>query len=252
MRSFQSSPTPVKDRQYFADIFIESAEVIPIHARAVSMFVEKWMTPDPQTVDPEVSVSFVALEMNRRKFRHFPVAELTGNGKRLVGIVSKYDIARGFPADLNPFSIEVSEDSVPRPVSSVMSKRVITITPSCPIEDAAKILRSHRIGALPVLRDNRLVGIITESDVFEAFIGMTAAKSGGLRILVESGVDFNPIPAVLDLSREHRVEILSLMSFHENRLKGKDLSVFRFARRLPAGFLQEIAKLGFRIVSVRD
>lgn len=224
----------------------------PVPRKAVIMFVEKWMTPDPRTVDPEASVSFVALEMNRRKFRHFPVAELTRTGKRLVGIVSKYDIARGFPADLNPFSVEVVEDSVPRPISSVMSKTVITVTPSCPIEEAAKIIRSHRIGALPVLRDNRLVGIITESDVFEAFIGMTAAKSGGMRILLESGVESNPIPAVLDLSREHRVEILSMMSFHENRLKRKDMSVFRFAGRLPAGFLHEIAKLGFRIVSVRD
>lgn len=252
MKSWQSPRTAVKDRQCFADKAIESAEVIPFRERLVSMFVEKWMTLDPQTIDPEASVSFVALEMSRRKFRHFPVAELTRNGKRLVGIVSKYDIARGFPADLNPFSVEVLDDSVPRPVSSVMSKKVITVTPSCPIEEAAKIIRSHRIGALPVLRDNRLVGIITESDVFEAFIGMTAAKSGGMRVLVESGVDLNPIPAVLGLSRVHRVEILSMLSFHENRLKGKDMSVFRFAGRLPAGFLQEIARLGFRIVSVRD
>jgi len=252
MRNFQCPPPTVKVRRYYADNFIESAEVVPIHERLVVVFVEKWMTPDPQTVDPEASISLVAVEMNRRKFRHFPVAEITRNGKRLVGIVSKYDIARGFPADLNPFSMEVLEDSVPRPVSSLMSKSVISVTPSCPIEDAAKILRSHRIGALPVLRDNRLVGIITESDVFEAFIGMTAAKSGGMRVLVESGVDLNPVPAVLDLSRDHRVEILSMLSFHENRLKGKDMSVFRFAGRLPAGFLQEIAKLGFRLVSVRD
>ena len=80
------------------------------------MFVEKWMTPNPLTIQPEATISFVAMEMNRRKFRHFPVVELTGVAKRLVGIVSKYDIARGFPHDLNPFSVEVIEDSVPRPV----------------------------------------------------------------------------------------------------------------------------------------
>jgi len=48
-----------------------------------------------------------------------------------------------------------------------------TILPGCPIEEAARTLRSNRIGALPVLRENRLVGIITESDVFEAFIDLT-------------------------------------------------------------------------------
>jgi acetoin utilization protein AcuB len=214
------------------------------------MFVEKWMTPNPETVLADATISFVAMEMNRRKFRHFPVAEGTRSGQRLVGIVSKYDIARGFPANLNPFSVEVVEDSVPRQVSSVMTKKVITVTPDCPIEEAARILRSNRIGALPVLRENRLVGIITESDIFDAFINMTAAKGGGVRILVESETPDNPVPTVLQLSREHRVDILSMLSFHENRLRGRDLSIFRFGKRPPAGFLQEITKAGYRIVSV--
>ncbi len=214
------------------------------------MFVEKWMTQSPKTVQPEASISFVAMEMNRCKFRHFPVIEPTRSGPRLVGIVSKYDIARGFPSNFNPFSVEVVEDSVPRPVSTVMTSRVITTTPGCPIEEAARTLRTYRIGALPVLRDNRLIGIITESDLFEAFVNMTAAKSGGTRILVESEALDNPVPIVLQLSRDHKLDVLSMVSFHENRLRGKDLSIFRFASRLPAGFLQEITKLGYRVVSV--
>jgi len=120
------------------------------------MFVEKWMTPNPYTVRPDASISFVAMEMNRLKFRHFPVAESTRSGPRMVGIVSKYDIARGFPSNLNPFSVEVIEDSVPRPVSTVMTKRLITTPPGCPIEEAARTLRSNRIGALRVLRENKL------------------------------------------------------------------------------------------------
>ena len=214
------------------------------------MFVEKWMTPDPVYVTPDATVSFVAIEMNRRKFRHFPVMESTPSGEWLAGIVAKYDIARGFPATLNPFSIEVTEDSVSRPVSSVMTKKVITTTPDCPIEEAARILHSNRIGALPVLRNNRLVGIITESDIFEAFISMTAAKNFGVRIMVESDSDKNPVPAVLELSRQNNIDLLSLFSFRENRLKRRDMSIFRFGGRLPTGFLQEIASLGFRIVSV--
>lgn len=214
------------------------------------MFVEKWMTPDPVYVTPVATVSFVAIEMNRRKFRHFPVVESTPSGAWLVGIVAKYDIARGFPVNLNPFSIEVTEDSVSRPVSSVMTKKVITTTPDCPIEEAARILHSNRIGALPVLRNNILAGIITESDIFEALINMTAAKTSGVRIMVESDSGKNPVPAVLELSRQNDVDLLSLFSFQENRLKRRDMSIFRFGGRLPSGFLQEIASLGFRIVSV--
>jgi acetoin utilization protein AcuB len=214
------------------------------------MFVEKWMSAKVVTVQPDATVSYAAMEMNRRKFRHFPVVQSTWNGNRLVGIVSKYDIARGFPGDLNPFSIAVTEESVPRPVASIMTKHVITTTPDCPIEEAARIIHSNRIGALPVLKDNRLIGIITESDLFEALISVTAAKSGGSRIMIESDADDNPAPAIIKLSYQRRVTILSMLCFRENRIKGKDLSIFRFDGRIPPGFLQEIAQQGFRVVSV--
>ena len=216
------------------------------------MFVEKWMTSNPTTVLPDAAISYVAMEMSRCKFRHFPVAESTRTGPRLVGIVSKYDIARAFPANLNPFSMEVAEKSVPRPVSTVMTRKVITTTLDCPLEVAARTIHSNRIGALPVLLDNRLVGIITESDIFEGFMSITAAKSGGVRVLVESDSRESPVPAVVLLSQQEGVDILSMLSFHENPLKGRDLSIFRFGGRLPPGFLQEIIKLGFRIVSVGE
>jgi acetoin utilization protein AcuB len=213
------------------------------------MFVEKWMTPDPVTLPPETTISQVALEMSRRKFRHFPITEQSRNGPRLVGIVAKYDIARGFPSNLNPFSVEVHENSVPRPVSSVMSSKVVTTTMDCPVEEAARTLRSNRIGALPVLRENRLVGIITESDVFEALISVTAAKSGGTRIMIASDTRTSPVPDVIRLSRRYRIDLMSILSFHENRLRDQDLSIFRFGSRLPAGFVQDLAELGFRIVT---
>ena len=213
------------------------------------MFVERWMTAGPVTLPPDTSISCVALEMSRRKFRHFPITEPSRNGPRLVGIVAKYDIARGFPSNLNPFSVEVHEESVPRPVSSVMSTRVVTTTPHCPVEEAAKLLRSNRIGALPVLRENRLVGIITESDVFEALISVTAAKSGGTRIMIASDSQTSPVPAIIALSRRYRLDLMSILSFHENRLRDQDLSIFRFGNRLPSEFLHDVAELGFRIVT---
>jgi acetoin utilization protein AcuB len=213
------------------------------------MFVERWMTPDPVTLRPDTTISQVALEMSRRKFRHFPIVEQSRSSARLVGIVSKYDIARGFPSNLNPFSIEVHEESVPRPVSSVMSSKVVTTTMDCPVEEAAKILRMHRIGALPVLRDSRLVGIITESDIFEAMISVTAAKSGGTRIMIASDSRTSPVPDMIRLSRQYRLDLMSILSFHENRLRDQDLSIFRFGSRLPSEFLHDIAALGFRVVT---
>jgi acetoin utilization protein AcuB len=176
------------------------------------MFVEKWMTPDPFTISPDTAISVAAMEMGKRKFRRIPVVD-SSNGRFLVGIVSKYDIARAFPPNLNPFSVEVFKDSVPRPVSSIMTTRVLTTKPDCSIEDVAKTLRCNKIGALPVLRDNRLVGIITESDIFDALVHTTASQSGGSRILVESESGMNPVPSVIQLSGQHGVNIVSMIPF---------------------------------------
>ena len=117
-------------------------------------------------------------------------------------------------------------------------------------EEAARLLRGNRIGSLPVLRDTQLIGIITEPDLFEAFISMTAAKSGGTRIFIESDFLDSPVPAVLEFSRKNRVDILSLKSFHEKRLRHRDMSIFRFDCRLPSGFGAEMAAQGYRVVSL--
>src|SRR5438128_796272 len=146
------------------------------------MFVEKWMTADPVTISPAISISSAAIEMSRHKFRHIPVAESGPSGKTLLGMISKYDIARAFPNHLNPFSMEVTAETVPGRVSTIMTRNVRTVAPDCAIEESASILRARQINALPVVRHNKLAGIITESDIFAALLAMTGAKSDGFKI----------------------------------------------------------------------
>jgi acetoin utilization protein AcuB len=213
------------------------------------MFVEKWMTPDPVTLPPSATISEAAIEMGRRKFRHILVATPLVYGKKLVGIVSKYDIARAFPKDLNPFSFAVSEASVPQLISTIMSSQVVTVSPSCEIEHAAHLLRRHHFNALPVVRNSRLVGIITESDVFDALLEMTGAKSGGIKMIVECPSDANPTLLLSQLSQRHNLHIQSFTSF-AIKSSAKTDSVVRFTSRPPASFVEELYKLGFRVLTI--
>ena len=117
------------------------------------MFVEKWMTPNPLTVQPEATVSFVAMQMNRRKFQTFSRGRSHRNrkpiGRHSVQIRYRPRLSR---ANLNPFSIEVFEDTVTRPVSTVMTKKCITTTLDCPDRRGCRVIRrNNRIGALPVI-----------------------------------------------------------------------------------------------------
>jgi acetoin utilization protein AcuB len=213
------------------------------------MLVENWMTPDPVTLPPSATISEAAIEMSRRKFRHILVATPLRHGKKLIGIVSKYDIARAFPNDLNPFSLAVSESSVPNTISTIMSSPAVTVLPRCHIENAARLLRTHHFNALPVVHENRLVGIITESDIFDALLNMTGASSVGVKLVVESAMNSNPALHLAQLSQSHNLEILALASF-VNRSSANIRSILRFAGRPSSRFVEDLYKLGFRVLTI--
>jgi acetoin utilization protein AcuB len=174
------------------------------------MLVDMWMTPDPLTIDAATSVSKAAMLMVRHEVRRLPVVDRG----RLVGIVSAGDVARAFPADLNPTSPAVSDDSVPRPVSAIMSRDLRTVPSGTAIEAAARVMRDHKIGAMPVMRGTDLVGILTESDVFRAFVEMNDVAAGRVRVTFDLAEDEDVTDTIGELCRAHGARVASIMSFH--------------------------------------
>jgi hypothetical protein len=99
------------------------------------------------------------------------------------------------------------------------------------------------------VRDNRLVGIITESDVFAALLNMTGANSGGIRFVVECAKGRNPTWHLAQLSQVYNLEIQSLTSFPRHST-ARICSILRFAARPPSSFADELYRLGFRILHI--
>lgn len=217
------------------------------------MVVEMWMTRDPITIAPETSISAAAVEMSRRHIRRLLVTENTRKGPRLIGIVSSHDVGRAFPQDLNPFSAEVWEGTLKRPVSAFMTRRVQTTTSETPIEEAALSLRIHKVGALPVLSGPRLVGIITESDIFQAFIEMIGVNTEGIRIAFDIGDDEELISTMMEISKRHGVRLASFFSLHHrDKWSGVErrLGVIRLVGRDSDQLIEEIWKSGHRVLTV--
>jgi len=208
------------------------------------------MTPDPITVPPHMTISAAALEMGRHQFRHLLIAEPTSTGMKLLGLLSKYDIARAFPNHTNPFSAEVTESSVAEPVSKIMVRDVAVVEPHCAIEEAAQIMRTRGINALPVVRSGALIGIITESDVFAAMIAMTSASAFGGKMIVESADVKTALRAVTELSRQHNLEILNALSFQDKAPRNRVLSSFYFSGRPSVEFSQQLCRLGMRVLKI--
>ncbi len=217
------------------------------------MLVEMWMSRDPITILPTASIAEAALLMVRHRVRRLMVTDREQADARVVGIVSAGDVGRAFPADLNPFSAAVTERSVPGPVAAIMTHAVHTIAADAPIEEAARLLRAHKIGALPVMRGTRLVGVVTESDVFRAFVEMSDAGRPGVRVTFELDEDEELLPTLVPLCDAHRTRVASVFSFHHRDARSGDLrrlGIVRLDGDAPQEFLDALWKSRHRVLAV--
>lgn len=147
------------------------------------MLVREWMSRQPVTITQDMSITEALRVMRQREVRRLPVLDESGN---MVGIVSESDLLYASPSPVTSLSIYEMHDLLTRlKVSELMAKDVITVAPDTPLEEAARIMADSKIGGLPVVEGGRLVGIITETDIFKVFLEMLGARERGIRITLE-------------------------------------------------------------------
>jgi acetoin utilization protein AcuB len=145
------------------------------------MLVGERMSHPIISVAPDMAV-MDALDMMRRE--HIRRAPVIQDGK-LVGIVSEKNLLNAAPSSATLLSVwEVSYLVSKIKVKDVMTKQVLTTTEDTPIEEAARMMIDSKIGGLPVMRENRVVGIITETDLFGIMLEMMGARQKGVRASV--------------------------------------------------------------------
>ncbi|HXX44826.1 MAG TPA: CBS domain-containing protein [Candidatus Acidoferrales bacterium] len=177
------------------------------------MIVSMWMSREIVSIGPDRPIAEAAELMARRRIRRLLVVTPQQGEQQLLGIVSATDILHAYPPEINPFAVLVRKSPAElTAVREIMKSNVITVTPDTPIEEAAQLMRDRKVGAFPVLRDGKLVGIITESDIFRAFTSIFSAPEAGVRItfVIEKREDaFN---LVADIAAKHAVHVLSLIT----------------------------------------
>ena len=146
------------------------------------MLVGNRMTHNPITITPAVSIAEAMDKMKREKVHRFPVVD---KNRKLVGIVTQYDLVHASPSSATALSMwEISYLMAQIKVKEVMTKKVIITSEDTPVEEAARLMADNNIGGLPVMRDDLLVGIITESDLFRVFLEIFGAREKGIRLTV--------------------------------------------------------------------
>ncbi len=129
--------------------------------------VKDWRTPDPITIDPHTTLPEAGRLMKECKIRRLPVVE---NG-RLVGIATLGDIREASPSNATSLSIYELNYLLSRlTVDEIMTRDPIAIEPDTSIDAAARLMLERKIGGLPVVEGGKVIGIITESDIFRLLV----------------------------------------------------------------------------------
>jgi CBS-domain-containing membrane protein len=204
------------------------------------MIVEDVMQTSVTTITPTTPVTEAVRLVRRRGIRHLPVVQ----DDALVGIVSDRDLKRGTAASPETPQIRSLREALT--VDEIMTRAVITVGRTFPIEEAARLMVTEKVGALPVTEVGRLIGIVTETDVLELFVKGMGAGEPSSRLDVQLSDEGQALADLVHAVEEARAEICSIMTLRD-RSGHKDV-VIRLRTIDPRS---AIACLGARGYTVR-
>lgn len=205
--------------------------------------VRDCMTKDVVTLGPEASAAEAWSLCREHNIRHVPVVQ----EGRLAGLVSDRDLrdVRG--------GGEGRESDTPRWVrlGDMMTRNVVTIHPLDTIEHAARELYERKIGCLPVVADDELVGIITSEDMMRTLIEMVGAQGRGTWVEVEVPNEPGTLAEVTDVIRDRKVGIASIFLGPASRETNR-LIVLRLETTNPAGIVATLRDAGYGVTTVES
>jgi acetoin utilization protein AcuB len=206
------------------------------------VLVRDHMTPDPVTITPQNTIADAFALLRENKIRRLPVVD---KGK-LVGIMTERDLGDVSPSSATSLSIfEINYLLSKMTIDKVIKKqKLITIVPDAYMEEAALLMRQHGIGALPVVEDGRLVGIITESDIFDAFIEIMGLNEPGTRLNLEAEDKPGELAKVVSIIFKHGGDVSHLAVF------GKGTLVIQLRNEEAGPIVEDLVKQGLAVKSV--
>jgi len=202
------------------------------------------MTRDVVTLGPQASAAEAWGVCQEMGIRHLPVAE----GGRLIGLVSDRDLR-----DVSPPRGSGGENDTLSWVrlGDIMSTGLVTIHPLDTIEHAAREIYDRKIGCLPVVADDDLVGIITSTDMMRTLTELVGAHGRGTWVEVEVPNEPGTLAEVTDVIRDSKVNIAGIFLGQADR-ETKRIIVLRLETANPEGTVRALEAAGYRVTTVES
>ena len=182
------------------------------------MLIKDWMTHDPITINDDTSMIKAIHIMKERRFRRLPVV----SAGKLVGMVTDRDLKEAAPSKATTLDVhELYYLLAELQVKEIMSHNPLNVSQDDTVEHAAQIMLDHTISGLPVVdAQGKVLGIITQSDVFRAFMHITGVLQGGVQFALRLEDRPGLIKEVVDLLRSRGARFVSLLSSYATATEG--------------------------------
>ena len=199
------------------------------------------------TVSPDTSVLKARELMDQHKISHLPV---TDGRAHLLGIVTDRDVKQAWASPASTLSVyELTYVLQKLTVETIMTRDLVTATPDMTIERAARLIHDHKIGALPVVKDEKLVGIITSTDLMEVLLMALGMSDDSSRLSILAR---NRIGVLAEVGRVMQQAEINLRSVVTAPLQGTDdvwQMILRVNAAVQAKAVQVLRDAGFKVIS---
>lgn len=212
-------------------------------------FMREKIQKNPITISPEASFFEARNLIHEKGVRHLPVVD---KNNKLMGIVTDRDIRQASPSDATLLSVQELNYLLGKlKVSGFMTPRskLITITPDTLIEEAVQLMHDHKIGCLPVVENENLYGIFTETDALDHLVDIFGMKRKGTRLTIALEDKPGTMLGILDILKKHNINIISIVS-PSFMVEGKRITAIRLETEDYNNVVKDIEKAGYDVLSI--
>lgn len=210
------------------------------------MSVKDYMTKEVICISPEESVAHAADLMRDKGLRRLPVIEKG----QLVGLVTEGTMADASPSKATSLSIyEMNYLLNKTKIRDIMIRQVVTVEPDASLEDAIYEMMTYKVGVLPVVQNNQVVGIITDRDVFKAFLEVSGYGVEGIRVVLLADNAVGVLAKIADCLSQENLNIRRTVV--ANRSNGKTVIEMQLdGTTAPQWLSERLAAAGITVESV--
>lgn len=206
------------------------------------MIVEQIMKTEVYTLSPKQTLDAALKLMKEKNIRHIPIVD---DSEKVVGLITSHDVNNVLPSRLK---IESNHNIYDTPIENFMMKDIIVGHPLDFVEDVALTFYESKISCLPIISKGKLVGIITSSDLLNAYIELTGAHKPSSKIDIRIKDRVGELSEVLNVFKNHHANVLSILVFPDDEDEQYRILSIRVQMMNPLSIINDLRQQGFVVL----